>query len=256
MKKIFIALLINLMAFAVINVSIAEIIKVTNIPLGPEKLKASDKASGKELWRSEIRRQIINYDGQPFLYCEEKGAGVYGNDKRNKTWAYQSYFVKEATRLIPQQVKIAFKNEKGGIISSIDKFYDQKTRKIICDVNGKRKEFDFKQDVIDTENLGVCLNNYPFEEKRDLNFYLLTHEPTLYKITIKYRGQEKIAIGKNEFECHKLEMIPDLGALNIFGAFVPKTYFWFETKSPHHFVRYEGLESGLGTPYIDLDLVK
>jgi hypothetical protein len=98
--------------------------------------------------------------------------------------------------------------------------------------------------------------NYPFKEKRGLDFYLLTHAPAMYKVNARYKGKERIVVGNQEVDCYKLQMLPDLGFFNFLRVFIPKTYFWFEAKPPHFLVRYEGLESGLGTPYVVVEIVR
>ena len=81
----------------------------------------------------------------------------------------------------------------------------------------------------------------------------MTHEPSLQKMIVKYKGEETLKNGEDILECYKLQMIPDLGVLKALDIFIPKIYFWYESKPPHNFVRYEGLEGGLGSPYIILE---
>lgn len=251
MKRILIMLLV--FCFALAGVSQAEVFQINNMRKGKEGLAARDKSSGKPLWQSEILTQKIEHAGKTFLYIKEEGSGIYGKDKKFKSWVSEAYYHFEKTRAIPYQTNLVFRDKSGKVIQRINKFYDPDEKKAVCRVNGKEKRFEFKEDLIDKELLGTALQNYPFEEKRDVIFHLLTNEPTVYKITVKYRGMETLKIGGRVFECHKLQMIPDLGLLNIFRAFVPKTYFWYKTSPPHDFVRYEGLESGLGTPYLVLE---
>ncbi len=79
---------------------------------------------------------------------------------------------------------------------------------------------------------------------------MLTDEPAFYNMTLVNKGVEPVDVGGKTIDCYKIQMIPDLGFLGIFAPFVPKTYFWYRVASPHDFIRYEGLESGLNTPYI------
>jgi hypothetical protein len=254
-KNLFVKIFLSAFCISVLtSLSYAELFTIKYPDVGTDILKTSEKSSGKYLWGSTLKTQIIKHEGQSYLYIEENGEGIYNNNYR--IWSTRSYFYLEGTRLIPYQVKSVLKNKEEKIVKTVEKFYDRENEEIICTINGKTKRFDLLEDIVDKENLGVSLNNYPFEEKRDFVFHLLTHEPTLYKITLKYRGEETITVGDKEYECHKIEMIPDLGLLNILGAFVPKTYFWYETKAPHEFVRYEGLESGLGTPYVVMDEIR
>ena len=54
-----------------------------------------------------------------------------------------------------------------------------------------------------------------------------------------------------------MELILDLGLLNLLTKyFLPKTYMWFTVKEPHTWVKYEGLESGLGSPYVMMELIE
>lgn len=251
MKKILSLLLFLL--FVLVSLSAAKFFEIKTLPIGLQKVKTTEKSSGKALWQSKHRTQKVEYDGKPFLYIEEDGYGIYGKDKEHKTWHSESYFIFEDSKLVPYQIKQVFKNINGKTVETINKFYDAKTKKVTCNINGKIKEIEFKKDIVDKEDLSIYLRNYPFEEKKDHVFHLLTHEPTLYKITVKYRGLETLDIQGKKVKCHKVEIIPDLGLLNLLGAFVPKTYFWFTADERHDFVRYEGLESGLGTPYIVIE---
>lgn len=229
----------------------AEIIKITDPGLGTAKLAAKDKASGSPLWKNSTAVQKTASNGKNFIVITDIGSGIYGKDKKYKTWRSEAFYYYDGERAIPYQTNLVYKDQSGRTVSSISKYYDQKTRKVLCKYDGREKTYTFYDDLVDKELLGVSLANYPFEDKRDLELHLLTNEPTLYKITMKYKGTET-ASGK---ECYKLEMVIDLGALNIFGAFVPKTYFWYTVQKPHKFVKYEGLESGLGTPYIVLEAI-
>lgn len=251
MKKIFVFLLVS--CFFAVSLSYAEVFEINYMRKGTETLKAREKSSGKDLWQSKILTQKMEHKGETYLYIKEEGAGIYGKDKKYKSWVSEAYYTFKEKRATPYQTKLVYRDGKGKIIHTVNKYYDLGKKKVICRVNGEEKVFKFKNDLIDKELLGTALQNYPFDEKRDVAFYLLTNEPTLYKITVKYRGQETIKVGKSMVKCHKLQMIPDLGLLNLLGAFVPKTYFWYKTTMPYSYVRYEGLESGLGTPYIVLD---
>ncbi len=251
MKKIFVILL--LVSLVAANLAYAEIFQIERMRQGREGLRAKDKASGEDLWQSVIEIQKIVHEGDPYLYIKEEGAGVYGKDKKYKSWVSEAYYLFKNKKAIPYQTKLVYKDREGKILQTVVKLYDPEAKKAICRINGEEKSFDLKQDLIDKELLGTALQNYPFEEERDVEFHLLTNEPTLYRITVKYRGIQTFIEEGRIIKCHKLEMIPDLGLLNIFGAFVPKTYFWYKTVPPYDFVRYEGLESGLGTPYIVLE---
>ncbi|MFA5113751.1 MAG: hypothetical protein WC529_05610 [Candidatus Margulisiibacteriota bacterium] len=246
MKRRLITLLLLL---AVACSAWAEQFVITRINEGVKGLKAKDKASGQPLWSSKVNtRKTVNAKGEPFLYIEDNGSGVYGKDKTVKSWKTVAYVRLSGNYLLPYSVKLTVKDKNGQVVTALEKNYDAVSKKVACKINGQTKIYDFAADLIDKEMMGPVLTNYPLN-KSSLLFKLLTHEPSLYTMTLKYLGDEVV----NGANCYKLEMIPDLGALNLLGAFVPKTYFWYKKAAPHDFVRYEGLESGLGTPYIVME---
>jgi hypothetical protein len=187
-----------------------------------------------------------------FIFTEEKGSGIWGKDRTYKTWDSRSYFKYEGAKLTPFQVEVIIKDQNGSVVQTIKKSYDLQNQVVYCRINGRTKTLNFDRDMIDKEEMGVCISSYDFERKPDMSFHLMTNEPARYKMTLKYLGTETV----QNIPCHKLQLVPDLGALNMIGAFVPKTYFWLEAAPPHDFVRYEGLESGLGTPYIVMEKIK
>lgn len=234
----------------------AEVFEVKEMREITIKVAAKDKASGENRWQSTLKTQKIKYQGKPFIYIEENGAGLYGNDEKLKEWKAEGYFHWDGTQLIPYSVKETMWDSEGNLVRNNEKFYDQEKGKVFCKVDDEEKEFDFKSDLIDRQIIGICLMNYPFEEKREFDFHLLTSIPSQYKMTMKHKGIETIEVGGEMIECHKLQMEPDLGgALNLINVFVPDTYFWYTVSSPHRFVRYEGLETGLGTPYVIMERV-
>jgi hypothetical protein len=217
---------------------------VTKITEGSQGINACDKNSGQPLWQSNITSRKMKYQGKDMLYLEENGKGICGKDKTFKTWQKQVYSYISQNQLVPYQVKIIFKDTKGNVVRTLEKYYDQGSKKVTCKDNGKIFTFDFTADLLDEDNLDTYLSNFPISSANQCEFHLLTHEPAIYKMTINYLGIDSTN------NCYKFQMIPDLGMANIFGVFVPKTYFWYSTDPSRTFVRYEGLESGLGTPYL------
>ena len=51
-------------------------------------------------------------------------------------------------------------------------------------------------------------------------------------------------------------MVPNLGVLNLIRPFLAKTSFWYTVAAPHYWIRYQGPESGPGTPEVVLELAQ
>lgn len=249
--------ILTLFSLALLTLSaLAYIYPINDLHEGSVSLKARDKASGKPLWQSKVRIARTTFNGQPYLYAIDEGQGKYGSDGKVKSWKTESYSLIEGKKLIPYQVKQVFKDPSGRVISSLQKDYDRAGKTVNCRINGQQKSYEFQSDLTDREILGLYVENFPFGSGREVPFHLLTNEPSQYKISLKDLGRETITVDGRSYECNKLQMLLDMGAINLFSAFFPKTYFWVNTAPPYEIIRYEGLESALGTPYIVLDISK
>ena len=257
MKKVLRLIMVLGLVLLGVEISPVEILKIKTINDGLTQLVAHEKSSGRTLWKSLLQVTVLPRDqaaGRQTILLQETGSGIYGAHKKNLDWVVAATYYLKDEQLIPGRSSIIFKDKTGKVVRSQERNYD--TRSTLCLVDSKKQSFAYRPGLIGSEFIGPFLSNYSFEGKKDLVFYLLTFEPVVYKMTVKYRALENVTTEKGVILCHKLEMIPDLGALGLLGAFVPKTYFWFEAKAPHRFVKYEGLESGLGTPYIIEEICK
>lgn len=231
----------------------AATLKTLPVETGSDKIIAYEKSTGDMRWQSSLSTAKMTFNGKPFIYTEEKGKGKYGKDNTYKTWIVRGYYQIGTASITPYEVKLEMKGADGKPVFVLDKSYNYEAKKVVCDLNGSTKTFDLNPNTLDRDIMGRLLPNFPFESGEDTNFYLVTHEPALYNITMKLRGKETITVKGKDTECYKLELIPDLGALGFVGAFVPKNYFWYTVSKPHRFMRYEGLESGIGTPVIVME---
>jgi hypothetical protein len=111
------------------------------------------------------------------------------------------------------------------------------------------------RDILIVEGLVLALRSLPFATGETVKAQFLTNEPDLYNVEFRQRGIEKISTPEGEVECYKVELVPKLGALNLFKVFFPKTYLWFTVAPPHRWVRYEGFENGRDSPEVVMEAV-
>ncbi|MBU1867268.1 MAG: hypothetical protein KKD13_02180, partial [Candidatus Margulisbacteria bacterium] len=181
----------------------AELFEYKNLLLETKKNQARDKASGKLLWRATIKVARLSDKGKDFIYITEDGSGIYGQDHKEKSWSSRAYYIHDKTSVIPYQGKLVYKSPDGKILETIEKSFDLAQKKVLFRENNKETLYDLQGDLIDKELLGLALANYPFKEKRDLIFHLLTNEPKIYPMTIKYIGEEPVTINGKEIAAHK-----------------------------------------------------
>ncbi len=117
------------------------------------------------------------------------------------------------------------------------------------------KEYEIDKDLLIVEGLALALRSLPFGTDDTVKAQFLTNEPDLYNVEFRQKGRETIKTPGGEVECYKVELVPKLGALNVFKVFFPKTYFWFTVAPPHKWVRYEGLENDRDSPEVVMEAV-
>lgn len=112
-----------------------------------------------------------------------------------------------------------------------------------------KKEFQIKGPICDDVTLVYVLNSILHLDKgmKIPKFYLLTDEPRLYHVMVKYRGDEVISSAQGEINAIKYQLMADLGALTETASrIVPPTYIWY-SKANNDWVKYEGMETGYKT---------
>lgn len=114
----------------------------------------------------------------------------------------------------------------------------------------KRTPYDITPDTLIVEGIVYAMRTLPFGTDKVVKAKILSNEPELYNVEFQQRGIEKISTEDGEVDCYKVEVVPKLGVLGVLKVFFPKTYFWFTVDTPHKWVRYEGLENGVGTPEV------
>jgi hypothetical protein len=116
------------------------------------------------------------------------------------------------------------------------------------------KSLEIPGDTLAVEGIAGVLRFLPFDRLESFPAHLLSNEPKVYSVTFQMRGKEHVKEPAGEFDAYKVQMVPQLGVLNMVRSFLPKAFFWFTVAEPHFWVRYEGPENGPGTPDIVMEL--
>ncbi len=81
-------------------------------------------------------------------------------------------------------------------------------------------------------------------------------EPRFYNIELDMMGAEEILLMGKTIKAYKLRLDPDLGIFSFINIFLPDAYVWHYAEGQHEWLRYDGLESGIGTPLVDISVRK
>jgi hypothetical protein len=121
--------------------------------------------------------------------------------------------------------------------------------------DGKKTEqtIPVPDDTISVEGIAGALRAVPLSKGNKVAAHLLSNEPKLYEVTLEVDRQETCKTARGPVECFRVEIVPHLGALDLFRFAFPKMYFWFSADPSHEWLRYEGPEAGRGTPEIVME---
>lgn len=197
-------------------------------------------------------------NGRPAVHFTEEGKGQYSGFTGQISWAADALWSADGP-LKPLRSEKTFKDSSGKVIGKERMTFDPSKGSVKYERERDGRVVESKQmtvpaDTLAPEGIAGILRFLPFDHWHNQTVHILSNEPKLYNIKLEMRGREMVKTPAGEFECFKIELVPQLGALNLVRSFLPKEYFWFSVEPSHFWVKYEGLEEGLGTPQIMMEL--
>ena len=223
--------------------------------------KGSIQVSGvgkSQRWTAEWTMEPANENGLPAVHFTETGRGQYSGFAEPISWTIDALWT--ADRVFrPLRFEKIIKNMSGRVVGNEIKTFDPAKELVQFERKREGRKTEAKRlatpaDILAPEGIVGILRYLPFDHWRPITVHLLSNEPKLYEMKVEMRGREQVKTPAGTFDCYKLELVPQLGALNLFRGFLPKAVFWFSVAPPHFWVRYEGPESGPGTPDIVMEL--
>ena len=111
-----------------------------------------------------------------------------------------------------------------------------------------------------TSSMGLYLREASFIPKSMVSLNIMMMDQT-FKINVTTaKEKELITVPAGTFECHKVELTPDVGSMmdqlstgfhfppgfytiaqKLVSRFMPSIINWYAVDSPHHSVKYEGV---------------
>lgn len=217
---------------------------------------------GSVRWRAEWTMRPGEEDGRPVVALTETGEGIYSPFREEVRWELETTWM-AGDRFSPLRAEKTFYDLEGNELLTERKRFDwgrslaRFERHIFVDAvpaSPVNRDFDIPADTLIPEGIAAALRSLPFEPPRGLEAHFLSNEPKLYRIAFEPRGRQHVNVPAGNLDCYHVELVPDLGFLNLFRAFAPEIHFWLTRKPPHYWTRYRGPESGPGTPTILIEL--
>lgn len=238
--------------------------------LRPEGIPAPQAISGEsggiiasggenaQRWSGAWTMEPARENGRPAVHFTEEGKGQYSGFTGPISWTADAVWTAEGT-LRPLRSEKIVKDANGRVIGKERTTFDPARGSVKYERERDGRVVESKQmsvpaDTLAPEGIAGILRFLPFERWHNQTVHILSYEPKLYEVKLELRGKEMVKTPAGEFECYKMELVPQLGALNVLRSFLPKEYFWFSAEPSHFWVKYEGLEDGPGTPQISMEL--
>lgn len=213
--------------------------------------------TSKELSRTSIDVKKDPSLAQNIFTVTKNGQGRI--DKyENASWTITAHLRNQHGFLETLDSVCHIKNKKGHTLAIYKKLYDYKKNIITWESYDKnetlknKKDFPLKGKTCDDTTLIFFLKAFmPNINQEEQFFYLLTNEPKLFKTKITFIGKEKLNLPGGEIEASKIKLTADIGILDdVLDRFVPKTYLWYSTTPPYHWLQYQGFEKDAKSAYV------
>jgi hypothetical protein len=235
----------------------SELLKAPDI-VPKEKGSIIVTENGKNRWTADWTMEPWEVDGRPAVRFTETGEGRYSPFQQDVRWSLTAVWRAEGT-FQPLHFEKTFRNTQGAVIETDTKDFTGSNSSIRFVRNTPNaapavRTMSIPSDTITVEGMAGVLRSLPFGGKKAFPLHLFTNDFELWKISIESRGREMVHTPAGDFDCYKVEMVPHLGALDIFRKFFPKSHIWFTVAPPHFWVKYEGLENGVESPSIVMQL--
>ncbi|MEX0999253.1 MAG: hypothetical protein WD000_04765 [Thermodesulfobacteriota bacterium] len=239
--------------------SLAEPFKVPPIMPNEKGTIVTEYKDGGLRWKADWKTEVYVENGETKFKLVLNAKGVTSPFSLEMTWRSVSIW-KAEDEFIPLESDTKIKNLSGYVAMIDKKKFNHKKDTAVFEREDlqldsyKRTHYDITSDTLIVEGIVYALRTLPFGTNNIVKAKILSNEPELYNVEFQQRGIEKIKTVDGEIECYKVEVVPKLGVLGVLKVFFPKTYFWFTVDAPHKWVRYEGLENGVGTPEVIMNV--
>jgi len=197
-------------------------------------------------------------DGHAAVRFTEEGRGRWAPFENDVRWFFEAIWTADGA-FRPLRFERTVKDPNGRILATEKKTFDAHRNSVTFErqrTNGavETKRISVPADTLTPEGIAGVLRGLSFNSRAPYSTHFLSNEPRLYDVSFENRGRELLHTAAGDFDCYKVEMVFHLGLLGVVKAFLPKTYLWFTVTPPHFWVRYEGYESGYGTPQVVMEL--
>ena len=213
---------------------------------------------GAQRWTADFTMAPATEGGLPAVRFTETGRGHYYPYTQTIQWKVEAVWTADKD-FHPLRFQRTVMDANGRTITTERKTFDAAHRSAKFEREGSaisplKKVIRIPPDTLTVEGIAGILRFLPFDHWHSVSFHFLTNEAKVYEMKVEQRGKERVKTPAGEFESYRIELVPNLGVLNVLHSLLPKANFWFSATTPHFWVRYTGPENGPGSPEIVMEL--
>ena len=221
---------------------------------------ARDARTQEELWRTQwVIERVSN--GRGVVYrVREDGAGRRGRPEPTRWTVTMEVDLAQGSEVFSAVREI--RDSSDHPLETLRRALSYKTRTGTVTVvdhakNAERSEsFAGEETSIPVELLPMQLRALSDAPERRLRFQLVTREGKSVAMAARIVGQETISTPAGDFAAYKTELSVT-GVKGLVGQLVlPAMHMWHRVDPPHAWLRYRGLDGGIGSREVVMELVR
>jgi hypothetical protein len=221
---------------------------------------ARDAHTQEELWRTRWVIERAN-NGRDMVYrVREDGAGRRGRPEPTRWTVTMEVDLAQGSEAFSAVREIRDVSDRPLETMRRALSYKARTGTVTIVDHTKNAEssesFTVEETSIPVELLPMQLRALSDAPERRMRFHLLTREGKSVPMAARIVGQETISTPAGDFAAYKTELSVT-GVRGLLGQLVlPAMYMWHRVDPPHAWLRYRGLDGGIGSREVVMELVR
>ena len=221
---------------------------------------ARDAHTQEELWRTRWIIERAN-DGSGVVYrVREDGAGRRGRPEPTRWTVTMEVDLAQGSETFSAVRKIRDLSDRPLETMQRALSFKAGTGTVTIVDHTKNAEhsesFTVEDTSIPVELLPMQLRALSAAPERQMRFHLVTREGKSVPMSARIVGRETISTPAGDFAAYKTELAVT-GVRGLLGQLVlPAMYMWHRVDPPHAWLRYRGLDGGIGSREVVMELVR
>ncbi|MEW5758255.1 MAG: hypothetical protein AB1755_02115 [Candidatus Omnitrophota bacterium] len=205
--------------------------------------------------RWQAKAAISSADNIASIYkISEEAKGIYSGydgEITRKTVVFYEKTTDDNYRILKSQTEFFTQDQK--LILKELQTYDYANKKVYIEAEdylkhkAKKGELEIRGQIANKLTLPLQIRKTLLANRKFEPIYFVSSKPALYKVDLRVIKEEELDFNNQKIKAYKILLDPDIGIFNILKFLVTNTFVWFNSDMPYELVKYEGLETDLGS---------